>query len=149
LPAGITTYQGLQDAIEAAFEDGTGCNCDALATALAASNDLNHDLCGTVANNFAARAPQATATDEVSISAYPNPYNNIVNFRFTAPESGKAVLEVYDIMGRKLAVVYQGLVKANVPVNAKFNVPSLSRVALYYKLSVNNKSAKGQVLPER
>jgi hypothetical protein len=150
LPAGVTTYQGLKDAIEAAFE--SGCNCNALANELAANNDLNHENCGQVLTNAISqlsKVPVAVGDEDLAISAYPNPYTNMVNFRFTAPESGKAVLEVYDIMGRKLAIVYQGMVKANVPVNAKYNVPSVSRVALYYKLTVNNKLAKGQVVPER
>ena len=86
---------------------------------------------------------------EPSISAYPNPYNDEVRFQFVSPKSGKAVLEVYDIMGRKLAVVYQGSISAGIPLKAKYFVPSLSRTTLFYKLSVDNKTVRGSLLPDK
>jgi hypothetical protein len=88
-------------------------------------------------------------TGDITVNAYPNPYTNVVNFQFSSPKAGNAVLEVYDMMGRKLAVVYQGNVSANIPVSVKYNVPSLSRVALVYKLTVDTKSVRGNILPDK
>jgi zona occludens toxin (predicted ATPase) len=87
--------------------------------------------------------------NDLKVSAYPNPYTNVVNFQFASPKTGKAVLEVYDLLGRKIAVVYQGNVNANVPVQAKLNVPALSRVPLVYKLTVNDKAVRGSILPDK
>jgi hypothetical protein len=151
LPAGIANIAALKTAITNAINS---CNCEPLATQIAANNDLNHDLCGqvltSVANSFVSgRTIREEVSDDLEMHAYPNPYNNVVNFRFASPKTGKAVLEVYDIVGRRLAVVYQGNVSAKTPVSVKYNVPSLSRVALFYKLTVDNQSVRGSILPDK
>ena len=87
--------------------------------------------------------------NDLSLNAYPNPYNSVVNFKFASPKSGKAVLEVFNILGQRVAIVYQGIVSADVPVSVKYNVPFLSRSTLIYKLTVDNKTIRGSVLPEK
>lgn len=151
LPAGIHSVAALKASMASAIN---ACDCEALASAIAANNELNHDLCGqvltSVANSFVSgRTIREQVADDLEMQAYPNPYNNVVNFRFASPKTGKAVLEVYDIVGRRLAVVYQGSVTAKTPISVKYNVPSLSRVALFYKLTVDNKSVRGSVLPDK
>ena len=86
--------------------------------------------------------------DGLSIAAYPNPYHDAVNFQFVSPKSGKASLEVYDILGRRLAIIYQGYIGAGIPMKARYSVPALSRVALFYRLSVDNKIVRGNILPD-
>jgi hypothetical protein len=81
------------------------------------------------------------------MTAYPNPYNDVISFQFVSPKSGKAALEVYDMVGRKLAIVYQGNVSAGVPLSVQYKVPALSKVPIVYKLSVGNKSVRGKLLP--
>jgi hypothetical protein len=48
----------------------------------------------------------------LSVSAYPNPFRDNVNFVIASPESGKAVLEVYNLFGQKLQTVYEGFIYA-------------------------------------
>ncbi|MEM1095992.1 MAG: T9SS type A sorting domain-containing protein [Bacteroidota bacterium] len=40
---------------------------------------------------------------------YPNPFNPVTTFRFGVPESGAVSLRVYDVLGREVATVVDGL----------------------------------------
>ncbi|MEO6733867.1 MAG: hypothetical protein ABIN01_21765, partial [Ferruginibacter sp.] len=88
-------------------------------------------------------------TDRLNVNAFPNPYTNEVNFRFTSPVSGKAILEVFDMTGRKLGVVYQGNINANIQKAINYKVPALNRGAMIYKFSVGNLKEHGSLLPTK
>jgi hypothetical protein len=90
---------------------------------------------------------QNTLTKDLSVSAYPNPYNSEVNFHFVSPVSGQASLEVYDVVGRRLSVVFSGRVDANIARTATYKVPALLRIPLFYRLTVDGKTVVGKVLP--
>jgi hypothetical protein len=90
---------------------------------------------------------QITSAKDPSINAYPNPYNSEVNFQFVSPVSGQAALEVYDVVGRRLSVVFSGRVDANIQRTATYKVPALQRIPLFYRLSVDGKTVVGKVLP--
>ncbi|MBK8164961.1 MAG: C10 family peptidase [bacterium] len=48
----------------------------------------------------------------LSIASHPNPFNPLTVIRFTAPVGGRARLTVYDLAGRRLAVLLDGDVTA-------------------------------------
>ncbi|MFO7790303.1 MAG: PKD domain-containing protein, partial [Bacteroidales bacterium] len=58
-------------------------------------------------------------TDESRFSVHPNPASNTAIFEFVPESSGKASLEIFNSMGQKVAVIYQGKVKAG----EKYQVP--------------------------
>lgn len=65
----------------------------------------------------------------VILKAYPNPFTDKLNIEFTLPEDSKATLEIYNMAGQKLSVIFNGNVKANevnkveyVPNNAAGNM---------------------------
>jgi hypothetical protein len=91
--------------------------------------------------------PSTIAVRELQVSAYPNPYNSIVSFKIVSPLSGQANLEVYDMVGRKLAVVYQGSLDAGMQRTVDFKVPAGLRVPMIYKLQVGDKISYGKLLP--
>jgi hypothetical protein len=93
-------------------------------------------------------ARKISALKDLQVQAYPNPYFSSVNFQLESPVSGKASLEVYDLMGRKMAVVYQGSLEAGVPRTVTYKIPSTQRVPMIYKLSVGEKSSRGKLLPD-
>jgi hypothetical protein len=84
---------------------------------------------------------------QLSVKAYPNPFLTTVNFNFTSPVSGKAVLEAYDLLGKKLAVVYSGDVKAGAVISVKYNVPAGRTGPVIYKLNVGDKGTHGTLIP--
>jgi hypothetical protein len=147
------TYTFTMTKNDAPIDNSTG-QMEARATAGCSS--VTPTPTGSCPANFVSTNKAMAPTDndqqqvnDLKVSAYPNPYTNVVNFQFASPKTGKAVLEVYDLLGRKIAVVYQGNVNANVPVRAKLNVPALSRVPLVYKLTVNDKAVRGSILPDK
>jgi hypothetical protein len=102
----------------------------------------------TTIATVAARAITPTeAVSDLQVHAYPNPFNSTINFNFVSPVSGKASLEVFDLLGRKLANVYQGNVDANKPQAIPYKVPSAHMVPMIYRLTVGDHSTRGTLLP--
>jgi hypothetical protein len=87
--------------------------------------------------------------DELNVIASPNPYTGTVYFRFTSPVSGKATLEAYDLVGKKLATIYEGNVDAGVERVIKYNVSAGNRVTMVYKLTVGDKTSHGMLVPQK
>jgi hypothetical protein len=85
----------------------------------------------------------------LDVKAYPNPYSTNVMFKFTSPESGTAVLELYDLQGKKLAIVFQGKVDAGVEHTILYSVPAGIRTTMIYKLSVGDKTSHSMLIPEK
>jgi hypothetical protein len=83
---------------------------------------------------------------ELNIKAYPNPFNDQVNFRFVPVKSGIAKLELYDMTGRRLATVQIGYVQAGIQRSFNYRVPALKRVSMFYKLSIGDQSGKGMLI---
>jgi len=85
----------------------------------------------------------------LQVKTYPNPYASLINFNVVSPVSGKASIEIYDLMGKRLAIVYQGNVDAGITNSIQYNVPAGNRVPLMYKVTVGDKSMKGMILPQK
>ncbi len=75
---------------------------------LPANND-----CGVLMGNhgsdctLTALTPAADAGDR--LAAYPNPFNPKTTFRFTQPDRGQASLRIYDVAGREVATLLDGV----------------------------------------
>jgi hypothetical protein len=140
LPSGVTyaDISNAEDVINKSFEGGrfflgyytTAQSCSTLSAFVTAS--------ATVATN---------TFNELAVKAYPNPYQDKVNFVFTSPVSGKAVLEAYDLTGKKLAVIYTGNVQAGMEQSVIYNVAAGNRVIIIYKLTVGDKTFHSMLIP--
>jgi hypothetical protein len=82
----------------------------------------------------------------LQIQAFPNPFSNKVTFRFSSPTTGRAILEVFNIMGQKLAVVYEGMIKGGVVQNIQYDAGKTNKATLIYKLRVDDKTANGKLI---
>ena len=80
------------------------------------------------------------------------PLTSLPGFRdraeFSSTVSGKASLEIYNVLGQKVGIVYEGVVKAGEVYDVKFNVRGSKTTALMYRLNVNDKSASGKLFKE-
>jgi hypothetical protein len=105
--------------------------------------------CPTTTNVITRKAPTSgqVQSSDLQVAAYPNPYNSSISFEFISPSTGKASLEVYDLVGRKLAVIFQGNVDAGKQRTINYKVPSAQHVPMIYKLRVGNKTTFGKLLP--
>ncbi len=90
---------------------------------------------------------QNLAVTKLAVAAYPNPYSDAINFRFVSPKSGTAVLEIFDLVGRRLAVPFEGKIGAGITNNVKYVVLQATKMALIYKLTINNESVHGSIMP--
>jgi hypothetical protein len=147
------TITQIVTAVRTVFNGGTATlpgitgtlNVNTLKDALAAANELGCPL-----NNSGAVqsvTTRALESGELTLLASPNPYNSNINFNFVSPVSGVANLEIYDLMGRKLAKVFEGQVEKGIAKTIYYRVPSELRVPMIYRLTIGNKTSFGKLLP--
>jgi hypothetical protein len=82
----------------------------------------------------------------VSVTAYPNPFEDNIRFSINSDISGQATLEVYSLLGVKLQTVYTGFVFAGKGQTINYQVPGLYRTTLIYKLRVGGKTVTGKLI---
>jgi hypothetical protein len=105
LPAGITSIQGLIDAIEAAINNS--CGCEPLASEIAANNELNHDLCGTISDdaldliisNALISAPIDDKNGGTGFDAYPVPFKDQLTIKYKFDYTSDVKIEVFNLQG--------------------------------------------------
>ena len=67
---------------------------------------------------------------------YPNPFNHVTTIGYSLPIAGHASLEVFDLLGRKVATVVDGVEQAGVNY-AEFDARSLSSGVYRYRMVVD------------
>lgn len=93
---------------------------------------------------------QVTAeTPAVQVKAYPNPFVDRVSFTLRSAVSGNAMLELYDISGRKIAVPFTGTMQAGVAHTLSYTVPSGINGMLIYRFRVGGKTVEGKLVSLR
>jgi len=125
--------------------------CEPTATKFATANETSTCPLSSDGNADHAIAKTFGPSDinKVSVKAYPNPYSGQVNFRIIPPVSGDARLEVYDMLGKKLAVIYRGDIEKGVERAFTYTVPAGNKVAMIYKLTVGSQTVHGILTPQR
>ena len=99
------------------------------------------DLADLIANAAAARALVDVAAEEttpegtfVLESAYPNPVASRATIGFELPTAQDVRVTVYDVLGREIAVLAEGVRQAG-PQTVEFDVSSLPSGVYIYRLS--------------
>jgi hypothetical protein len=82
----------------------------------------------------------------LQVQAFPNPFTSKVTFRISSPISGKALLEVYNVVGQKIGVVYQGGIKSGEIMDVEYDARKANRATLIYKLKVNDNMVNGKLI---
>lgn len=70
---------------------------------------------------------------------YPNPFNPTTNIEFTVPEDGRASVRIYDVLGREVAIIFDGEVKAGYVQRAIFDASRLSTGFYFARLEHRGK----------
>jgi hypothetical protein len=86
------------------------------------------------------------STQHLSVTTYPNPFTDKIKFSIVSPISGKASLDIYNVMGQKLATIYQGYLFAGRGEVIDYNVPSIYKSTLIYNLKVGDKQVNGKLI---
>jgi hypothetical protein len=80
----------------------------------------------------------------ITISAYPNPFNEKVKFLLNVPESGDGRLELFNLMGKKVVTVFNGYVYAG-QNSFEVSLPDNQAGYYIYKLSMNDEMITGKL----
>ncbi|QJB36978.1 T9SS type A sorting domain-containing protein [Chitinophaga oryzae] len=108
---------------------------------------LNNAAVVMAVNQEQAIINEKPAVSKLTVSVFPNPYSDVITFRYVAPEAGKVQLELYDLQGRLLAVAFRGEVSKGGMQQIEYRVPDNNRVVLIYKLTVGQSTTTGKIVP--
>ena len=92
-----------------------------------------------------ARIADASTTNVVTVTAYPNPFSENINFQIETKQSGQGSLEVYNMAGQKVKTVFSGYLNAGIQ-RFKMYVPSNQRSVLFYIFRMGDQKAAGKIL---
>jgi hypothetical protein len=79
-----------------------------------------------------------TTPSGVSIQSSPNPTNGISNVSFSVLSEGNVTLEVYDMSGRMVDAIFNGVAAANTDYRFEFDGTSLVNGVYLYRLTTEN-----------
>ncbi|MFA6439473.1 MAG: T9SS type A sorting domain-containing protein, partial [Bacteriovoracaceae bacterium] len=80
-------------------------------------------------------ATSALSPSSVELSSnFPNPFNPSTSISFTLGATGKASLKVYDVLGKEVAIVTEGIYNAGELNTFNFNADGLTSGVYYYRL---------------
>jgi len=148
---GVPSYSDVNDAVSAineAFDEGRRFldyypekqTCEMLFPAPIIIQPVITQL----TTSAAAKSESISAT-ETTVTAYPNPYTDKINFTVNSKGAGYGSLEVYNMMGQRLKTVYQGYILAG-RQNFVLTLPTRQRSNLVYILRMGNKQIAGKLL---
>lgn len=112
----------------------------------------NLGKCGTVTScSDAARTDveeedQALYGDEINLTSYPNPFYNETAIRFSTVETGQVEVAVYNMLGVKIATLFNGIVNETEIHEVQFNASDLSDGIYFVKLITEQGNLKVQRL---
>jgi hypothetical protein len=125
------------------FVDGTGTTTEAQtyrfrATGLAPGRhafrlrqidfDGTSSLSEEIETDLQLRGPYALS------GAYPNPFTERSQLDVTVRETQRVTVTVYDVLGRRVATAYDGVVEASQPVTVEFSARGLSSGVYFYRV---------------
>ena len=86
---------------------------------------------------------------KTKVLAAPNPFNDRVKFTMESGVSGQGSLEIFNTLGQRVSVVFQGYVEAGKPQTKELSVPSVQRGMLIYVFRVGNERVTGKLISSR
>ncbi len=86
---------------------------------------------------------------KLSVSAFPNPFTDRIRFTIQAPKAGRATLEVYNMLGQKVGVPFEGQLNAGETRNVEYIAPVNHRSNLIYMLRMNGEQVSGKLMSTR
>jgi hypothetical protein len=92
------------------------------------------------------KGQQGQEDKTITVTPYPNPFSDYVRFSIKSQISGQGTLEVYDLSGQKLQVVYHGYIYSGKPQVIEYRVPMLYRTSMVYVLRVDGKMITGKLI---
>ena len=108
------------------------------------ANECNANLL-TVAGPLSELVTDQPA-NQLRVSAYPNPFTHVVRFTINSNISGQAQLEVVNMAGQRIAVVYNGHIEANRNRVVEYKISASVQQTLIYVLRMGGKQVTGKLI---
>jgi hypothetical protein len=83
---------------------------------------------------------------KLDVLASPNPFTDRIRFTIRAPKAGRATLEVYNMLGQKVGIAFEGLLNDNETRTVEFNAPANHRSNLIYTFRMNGEQINGKLI---
>ena len=83
---------------------------------------------------------------EVTIHAFPNPFQSLLTFSYAVPKATSLKLELYDILGRRVSVIFDGFVNSGAQTSVFEAHDDLSPGIYFYRLVTDKTIKSGSVL---
>ena len=96
-------------------------------------------------NPFSIVSASRESINAVTVSAYPNPFSDNINFEVETKQSGQGTLEVYNMTGQKIKTVFSGYLNAG-RQQFSMNIPVGQSSALFYVFRMGNQRVSGKLL---
>ena len=145
---GVPSYSDISGALNSlvvAFHDGrrflnyfpTQQGCELLTS--------SPNIETTTASTSTSILAEREASSILTVTAFPNPFSDNINFEINAKQPGKAMLEVYTITGQKVKTVYNGNINAG-KQRFSMSVPTHQRSVLFYVFRMGDQKITGKLL---
>jgi len=85
------------------------------------------------------------AVSGLKVSAYPNPYTDLVKFTIESEVSGQAQLVLFNALGQRVQTVYNGHIQANKAQVVEYKA-TRSQGSMFYVLTIGGKQVTGKLL---
>lgn len=80
------------------------------------------------------------------VNATPNPFTEKVRFDLVSGVSGYGTLELYNTLGQRVGIVYQGYIQAGRPLVREYSVTKGSKSTLMYIFKVGDQKVTGKLI---
>ena len=87
-----------------------------------------------------------TACEELLIATNPNPVVDMSNITFTTVDSENVQLELFDLTGKRIGLIYAGAAESQVPYQFQFDTSNLPQGVYVYKLTTKTEVKTVKVL---
>ena len=109
---------------------------------LKAGTPVNHNQFFDGENNLTEKIRNDSL---IKISAYPNPFSTIVNFKFSLEEDAKVNIEIFNILGRKVKTIHNSLLEPG-DYLFRWDGSSYDNGIYLYNFKVNDEVETGRVI---
>jgi hypothetical protein len=140
-----SNFVALYNAIRAAFLSG---DCGGLASQLDGFNNNGDNGCGNPpggARGLVSTSSQPTER-QVSVTSYPNPFSERVNFSVHSNVAGIGTLEVFGLMGEKIKTIFNGYIEKDGTRTFSFDVPVNLRKTMIYQFKISDQVVTGKLV---
>lgn len=83
---------------------------------------------------------------QTKVLAAPNPYNDKIRFLVTPGETGRGSLELYNMLGQRVKIVFEGQVQKGQVQSVEYVVPGNQRSNLIYVFRVGKEQVSGKLI---